>query len=112
VVPHVAAGAAVQVGAAHTSLSLTDAMDRTLSDSGWGGIAQGALAIDLLAVDGKQFRLGLRAELGYVKAASVALAGKADHPDDDTLRLQMTQASLGRLDLSGPYAGFSLLSDF
>ena len=100
-VPHLAAGATVQVGAAHTSLSLTDAMDRTVSDHGWGGIAQGALGLDLLAVDGDRFKLGMRIELGYVAAAGVGLAGRSARPDDGTLRLQMTQASLGSLDLSG-----------
>ncbi len=112
VVPHLAAGAAVQVGAAHTSLSLTDAMDRTVSDNGWGGIAEGALGLDLLAVDGNRFKLGMRVELGYVAAAAVGLAGKSARPDDGTLRLQMTQASLGSLDLSGPYAAVSVVSDF
>jgi hypothetical protein len=111
-VPHLAAGAAVQVGAAHTSLSLTDAMDRTVSDSGWGGIAEGALGLDLLAVDGDRFKLGMRIELGYVAAAAVGLAGRSARPDDGTLRLQMTQASLGSLDLSGPYAAVSVVSDF
>jgi hypothetical protein len=112
VVPHLAAGAALQVGAVHTSLALTDAMERTVGDAGWGGVASGALALDLLAVDGDRFRLGLRLELGYVAAAAVALTGRSDRADDDTLRLRMTEASLGRLDLSGPFAGVSLLSDF
>jgi hypothetical protein len=112
VLPHLAAGAAVQVGAAHTSLSLTDAMDRTVSDSGWGGLAEGALGLDLLALDGERFKLGLRVELGYVAAASVVLAGRSARPDDGTLRLPMTQASLGALDLSGPYAAVSVVSDF
>ena len=111
-VPHLAAGAAVQVGAAHTSLSLTDAMERTVSDNGWGGIAEGALGLDLLAVDGDRFKLGMRVELGYVAAAAVGLAGRSARPDDGTLRLQMTQASLGSLDLSGPYAAVSVVSDF
>jgi len=112
VVPHVAAGVAVQVGAAHTSLSLTDAMNRTVGGTGWGGVAEGALGLDLLAVDGDRFKLGLRLDLGYVASSAVALAGKSGHPDDGTLRLQMTQASLGRLDLSGPYAAISVVSDF
>lgn len=112
VVPHLAAGAQLEVGAAHTSLSLTDAMDHTLSDSGWGGIAEGALSVELLAVDGPRFRLGVRVELGYAAAAAITLAGRSAHPDDGTLRLQMTQASLGALDLSGPYAALSAVSAF
>ena len=112
VVPHIAASAGVQVGLAHTSLSLTDSMDRKLSDAAWGGVAQGALGIDLLAVETPRFSLGMRIELGYVAAAAVTLAGKASHPDDGTLRLQMTQASLGQLDLSGPYAQLSMMSVF
>jgi len=112
VVPHIAASAGVQVGLAHTSLALTDSMDRRVSDTGWGGIAQGSLAVELYAVETPRFSLGMRVELGYVAAAAVTLAGKASHPDDGTLRLQMTQASLGQLDLSGPYAGVSVLSAF
>lgn len=112
VVPHIAASAGVQVGLAHTSLALTDSMDHKLSDAAWGPIATGALGLDLLAVDTPRFSLGTRIELGYVAAAAVTLAGKASHPDDGTLRLPMTQATLGQLDLSGPYAGVSLLSAF
>jgi hypothetical protein len=112
VMPHIAASAGVQVGLARTSLDLTDSMDRRLSDAAWGGIADGALALDLLAVDTPRFSLGMRVELGYVAAASVTLAGKASHPDDGTLRLAMTQASLGQLDLSGPYASVSVMSAF
>ncbi len=112
VVPHLAASAHVQVGLAHTSLSLTDSMDRTVGDAGWGGIAEGAVGLELLAVDQTRFTLGLRVELGYVAASAVALTGKASHPDDGTLRLQMTQTTLGRLDLSGPYAGIAVVSEF
>lgn len=112
VVPHIAASAGVQVGLAHTSLALTDAMDRKVADSAWGGIAEGALGVDLLAIDTPRFSLGIRIELGYVAAAAVTLAGKQARPDDGTLHLQMTQASLGQLDLSGPYAGVSVMSAF
>jgi hypothetical protein len=112
VVPHIAASAGVQVGLAHTSLALTDAMDRKVADSAWGGIAEGALGVDLLAIDTPRFSLGMRIELGYVAAAAVTLAGKQARPDDGTLHLEMTQASLGRLDLSGPYAGVSVMSAF
>jgi hypothetical protein len=112
VVPHLAATAHVQVGLAHTSLALTDSMDRKVSDASWGGIAQGAVGLDLLAVDQARFTLGVRLELGYVAASAVTLTGKASHPDDGTLRLQMTQASLGQLDLSGPYAGIAVVSEF
>jgi hypothetical protein len=112
VVPHLAASAGVQVGLAHTSLALTDPMDREVSDAGWGGIAQGTLGLELLPFDMPLFKLGVRVELGYVAAAGVTLAGKASHPDDGTLRLQMTQASLGQLDLSGPYAAVSVTSAF
>jgi hypothetical protein len=112
VVPHIAASAGVQVGLARTSLALTDAMDRKVADSAWGGIAEGALGVDLLAIDTPRFSLGMRIELGYVAAAAVTLAGKQARPDDGTLHLQMTQASLGQLDLSGPYAGVSVMSAF
>lgn len=112
VLPHLAAAAELQVGAAHTSLSLADAMNRTVGDDGWGGMAAGSLAVDLLAFDSPRFALGVRFQLGYVASAAVGLAGKSARPDDGTLRLQMTQASLGSLDLSGPYAAVSVVSDF
>jgi hypothetical protein len=72
----------------------------------------GSLSVDVLAVDTPRFALGVRLALGYVAASAVPLSGKAERPDDGTLRLQMTQASLGRLDLSGPYAAVSVVSDF
>lgn len=50
--------------------------------------------------------------MAIVAAAAVTLAGKQARPDDGTLHLEMTQASLGRLDLSGPYAGVSVMSAF
>jgi hypothetical protein len=112
VVRHLAATAHVQVGVAHTSLALTDSMNRELSDARWGGIAEGAIGLDLFAVDQKRLTLGARLELGYVAATAVTLTGKASHPDDGTLRLPMTQASLGQLDLSGPYAGIAVVSQF
>jgi hypothetical protein len=112
VVSHVDAIAHLQVGVAHTSLSLTDSMSREVSDSGWGGIAEGAVGVELLAVQQPAFTFGLRLELGYVASSPVTLAAKSQHPDDGTLRLQMTQASLGSLDLSGPYAGIAAVSRF
>jgi len=109
---HLDATAQLQVGLAHTSLSLTDAMSREISDTAWGGIAEGTVGIELLAVQQRSFTLGLRLELGYVASTPTALAAKSQHPDDGTLRLQMTQASLGRLDLSGPVAGLAAVSRF
>jgi hypothetical protein len=111
----VVASGRLDIGTARTSLRLADAMDRSAGDTRWGGITTAAVALDLLAVAGPRFSLGVRAELGYVIAQAPALTATSDRgdaDDEDKLRLPMAESSLGHLDLGGRFFGFSLLSQF
>jgi hypothetical protein len=104
-------GGRVDVGTTRTALSLA-ADNTTLSGRGWGGIADAFASLDLLAVTSPRFSLGLRFELGYVKTTGVGLTLAPDRPDDGTLKLPMSAASIGHLDLSGPSFGFRVISQF
>ena len=100
------ATARLDLGTARAALSIDSA-----SDSGWGAVAQGALGVDLYAEHTPSFGIGLRAELGYTATSAVALTPHTDSPSD-TLKLQMTDASIGHLDLSGPWFAVSLIATF
>lgn len=109
---NLAVGAAVGVGAQHTSLELTDTMGHTASDTGWGAVARAGLQVDLLVVDRSSFALGLRGELGYLAASAIELTPRPDRGNGDTLHIPMQEASLGHLDLGGPIATVSVISQF
>jgi hypothetical protein len=108
---HLAVGGRVELGANRTSLELADARVAA-SGHGWGTVAAVASSIDVLALASEHFSLGVRIELGYVKTASVGLTLAPDRPDDGTLKLPMSAASVGHLDLSGPSFGFRAISQF
>jgi hypothetical protein len=94
----------VDLGLSNTDIKLEDPSYQTLSDHAWAPLAAGALGIEV----GSHFRF----ELGYVACAPVELTAKSHPADDGTIRLPMTQASLGSLDLSGKYASISWLVRF
>jgi hypothetical protein len=108
---HLAASAELGVGSERASVTLTDGAGHEASDHGWGGIARGALALDVLAVDTPGFVIGVRIELGYLAASGIELVPRRAQPDN-TLQIPMTEASLGSLDLGGPYAHAGLLAQF
>lgn len=108
----VAASARLDLGAAHTALRIADVMGHTAGDARWGATATAAAGLDLLAVAGPSFSLGLRAELGYTFAAAPALTAEPDGGDGDTIQLPRQAASLGHLDLGGRFFGISLVSQF
>jgi hypothetical protein len=109
----VALSARLDLGAARTSLRLEDAMGHTAADARWAAIATAAVGLDLLAIAGPRFSLGLRAELGYTAASAPALTAAPDRGgDDDVIRLPMVEASLGHLDLGGRFFGVSAISQF
>ena len=109
----VGASARLELGAARTRLELADAMGHTAGDARWGGIATAAAALELLAVTGPRFSLGLRAELGYTAASAPALTASPDGGGDgDAILLPMSAASLGHLDLGGRFFGAALVSQF
>lgn len=108
----VAASARLDAGTARTRLRLEDAMGHTARDTRWGAIATAAVGLELLAIAGPRFALGLRAELGYTAASAPALTASPDGGDDDVIRLPMIEASLGHLDLGGRFFGASVISRF
>jgi len=103
---HLAVSARLDIGTARTSLTLSQG-GYSADDSGWGAVATGAVAVDLLAASW----LGLRVELAYVKASAPSLSPHQSG-DDGTLKLPMSDASFGHLDLSGPAFYLSLVSQF
>ncbi|MBA3539613.1 MAG: hypothetical protein H0T79_08275, partial [Deltaproteobacteria bacterium] len=58
--PRVVASGRVAVGVARTSMSLADMAGHSASDTGTGGLASGAIGLDLLAIAHRSFALGLR----------------------------------------------------
>jgi len=110
-IDHVTATARVALGPARTSLELKDPSGMALSDSGWGVATTGALGLDLTALEDRAMSLGLRFEVGYARTSAPALSPHAS-VDDSTLHLPMSAASFGHLDLSGPFATFSLITQF
>jgi hypothetical protein len=103
------ATARFDLGTARTALSLDDGTT-TVSDSGWGVLVQGAVGVDLFASHSPSVGFGLRAELGYTATSAVALTPHTDN-GSDTLKLQMSDASIGHLDLSGPFFAISLIGE-
>ncbi len=106
----IAASVRAELGAQRVDLGITDHAS-SASDNGWGTIGAAGVALDGFALARPPFGIGVRAELGYVMAQAIALT---PHGDDggDALRLAMTAASLGSLDLSGPTFAVSLVGQF
>lgn len=109
----VAVGGRLDLGTARTSLELEDLMGHRAADARWGGIATAAVGLDLLAIAGPRFALGIRTELGYTVAPPRSLTASPDgDEDDDVIKLPAREAELGGLDLGGRFFGFSIVSQF
>lgn len=106
----VAVGARLDLGPSRAALALTEG-SRRLSDSGWGVSTTAAVSVDVRALSFPRFKLGMRLELGYVLASKIELA-PAEANDSSTIQLEMSQASLGHLDLSGRYFSATIASQF
>ncbi|MBV8757317.1 MAG: hypothetical protein JO257_08590 [Deltaproteobacteria bacterium] len=104
--------ARADAGVSNTDLTLDNASYQTLTDHGWAPLASGALGFELAGRLNPGIEMGFRFELGYVACAPVELSAKTHPADDGTIRLPMSQASLGSLDLSGKYAAASWLVRF
>ncbi|HEX5064360.1 MAG TPA: hypothetical protein VFV99_33525 [Kofleriaceae bacterium] len=102
----------LDVGSARASLAIHDDMGHTASDHGWGAISSAALGIDCYAFAGQRYALSFRAELSAVATSSIPLTATPDATSDDTLHLEMTAASLGGLNLSGPAFSVSAVFQF
>lgn len=107
---HVQVGGRIDLGMARAGLTLREG-DRELFDSGWGMTATAAAAIDFLAWESPGFELGVRLELGYTATSAIELA-PAEANDSSTIQLEMSQASLGHLDLGGKFFSLTVLSQF
>jgi hypothetical protein len=112
-VRNIGVSAGIAIGAQHASLSITDTMDHTASDTAWGAVARASTQIDLLAIDLPRFSFGLRMELGYLFSQGIELTPTEQRTDDaDTLHIPMSEASLGHLDLGGAFINVGLVSQF
>ncbi|MEO6774061.1 MAG: hypothetical protein ABI467_13765 [Kofleriaceae bacterium] len=110
---NLAVSGALAIGYQHASLSIEDTMGHTASDTAWGPVARASVQLDVLAVDRPAFALGLRGELGYLAAAGIAMTPTERRTDSsDTLHIPMQEASVGHLDLGGPFFTISVLSQF
>jgi hypothetical protein len=106
----IAASARLDAGAQRTAVRISGG-GGVASDTAWGALASAALAVDLLAVAGPRFGLGVRAELGYLRVQARSIALHSD-TGGDALQLPLMDAALGHLDLSGPTFGVSLVGQF
>ncbi|MBL9020362.1 MAG: hypothetical protein JNL83_39630 [Myxococcales bacterium] len=103
-------GGRLDLGMARAALTIREG-DRELYDQGWGMTATAAAALDLLAIASARFQLGVRLELGYTLTSAIELA-PAEANDAATIQLEMSQASLGSLDLGGKFFSLTVLSQF
>src|SRR5262249_44505219 len=104
------ASARIDVGAERVRLGIHSS-GVTFSDHGWGTMVSAAAALDLFAMSGRSFGIGMRVELGYARAQAISLSPRSN-VSSDTLMLPMMDASLGKLDLSGPTFAASLVGQF
>ncbi|HEY1556678.1 MAG TPA: hypothetical protein VGF94_17705 [Kofleriaceae bacterium] len=109
---HVLATARVSAGSSRTSLDISDDSGTDMSDARWGAIGRGALGVELASREHARWSAVFRVEAGYARATAPALTLQPSTPDDGTLRLPMSDSSIGHLDLSGPFIAFSLASQF
>jgi hypothetical protein len=109
---HLLATARVDLGTARAALELRDNDGHSASDAGWGATTSAAFGLELYPVRASRFALGLRFEIGVVATSSIPLTATPAAGSEDTLELEMTAASLGDLNLSGPVFTASLVSQF
>jgi len=107
---HLAVGGRLDLGPSRAGLTMKEGT-RTLHDSAWGVATTAAASVDLRAFAFPAFKLGFRAELGYTMASKVDLA-PAEANDSSMIQLDMSQASLGHLDVSGKYVSLTVMSQF
>lgn len=82
-----------------------------LSDHRWGTQASAGGGLELFLRSRRRFAMGVRAEVGYVMTQAVELSPHRDTPGD-VVALPITDLPIGRLDLSGPTAGLSVIAQF
>jgi hypothetical protein len=87
-------------------------MSHSASDHGWGAMTAAALGLDVCAYRGASLAMGLRVEAGAVATSSIPLTATPESGSKDTLQLEMTAASLGSLNLSGPSLSIAFVGQF
>jgi hypothetical protein len=108
----IVASARVDIGTTRAALELHDDNGHSAADHGWGAMTAASVGLDLYAILRDRFSLAVRAELGAVATSSIPLSATPDGSREGTLQLEMTAASLGSLNLSGPTFGVSLVGQF
>jgi hypothetical protein len=106
------ASARLDIGATRAAFSVRDDMDHSASDAGWGAITGAGVGIDCYAFRGQRYALAFRLELGAVATSSIPLTATPDSSGEGTLQLEMTAASLGSLNLSGPVFAASIVGQW
>lgn len=109
---HIVANARIDLGAAHTSLAIRDGAGHTASDAGWSAVTEGAVGLDLYALYWPRLSLGLRVELGYIATTNTPFTATPESDSEDMLELEMSPASLGSINLSGPVFAASVVGQF
>lgn len=102
----------VDLGMARAAVAIRDSAGHTARDAGWGATSAATLGVDFLAIRAPRFSLGVRFEMGVVAQSPIDLTAEPESSDDDTLKLQMSAAGLGSLNLSGGTFAFSVVSVF
>ena len=108
----VAATGRLELGTARAAVELRDGAGHSASDRGWGATTSATAGLELYAVRRPQFGFGVRVELGAVATSSIPLTATPADTGGNTLELEMTAASLGSLNLSGPVFAASLVGQF
>ena len=107
------ASARVELGMMRASLDLHDDADHSAGDHGWGATSSAAAGLDVVAISRRSvLSLALRFEVGATATSSIPLTAIPAETTDNTLELAMTAASLGSLNLSGPWFAASLVGQF
>jgi hypothetical protein len=106
------ATARLDIGSTRAALAIRDSAGHTASDQGWGAITTTALGLDCYAYRGERFALAVRFELGLTATSSIPLTATPESNGEGTLQLEMTAASLGDLNLSGPAFAAAIAGQF
>ena len=106
------ASARAELGFVRATLEIHDEADHTARDSGWGATTAIGAGIDLVAIRSRRFTMAFRTELAAVATSSIPLSATPARDDSDMLQLEMTAASLGSLNLSGPVFAVSFVGQF
>lgn len=107
---HLHVSARLDLGTARNELTITG-NGHMVSDASWGATVTTAVGLDMMMVAHPRFALGIRFDLGYIAATSVALSPR-EEGDPSKIELDAMQASIGHLDLGGRFLSFSVISQF